>query len=559
MEPLQATDPVAVGGYPLLARLGAGGMGQVYLSRTPAGRPLALKTVRADLAAAPDFEPRFTREIRNSDRVRSPFTVSVVDHSPPGHRPQWLATEYVAAPSLAEWVTVHGPLPPPMVRALAGELAAALAAVHACSLAHRDVKPSNILLGRERPMLIDFGIARAADDSRLTHSGGVIGSPGYLAPEQISHGVVTEAGDVFSFACVVVFAAAGRSPFQHPGEDVSAASLLYRIVHEQPHVEGVPPELLTVVTRCLAKEREQRPTGKELTELLTRRPAPDWSRALPAGLGHELAARQADVSRLVAALPVPAAPAALTDIAGPPPTAGPVPPPSAHRPSGAFGPPPPLGASTTAPDDPPGGGTDSAPSSAREPRILWTAVAVVPVVALVIALLHPFGSDREGGGAGTGAEGGGRSPASSSPASSSPAAATLPVKWAGVWAGRGPGNPRADGRLAPRTTAFEVTLTLHPAAVGELAGKQVSNVTEAGTGREVGCTEALELRGVRGTTATFEAVTSHPTDRAATLLTCEKGHVYVVKLTDGDTLSLGEEGAQSAGAPSLLRRAETTG
>ncbi|MFJ9154374.1 protein kinase [Streptomyces sp. NPDC102270] len=556
MEPVKPTDPDVVGGYPLLARLGAGGMGQVYLSRTPAGRPLALKTVRPDLAAAPDFEPRFAREIRNSDLVRSPFTVSVVDYSPPGQRPQWLATEYVPAPSLADWVVAHGPLPPLTVRALAGELAAALAAVHACSLAHRDVKPSNILLARERCMLIDFGIARAADDSRHTRSGAVIGSPGYLAPEQVSHGVVTEAGDVFSFACVVVFAATGRSPFQHKGEDVSAASLLYRIVHEQPHIDAVPPELLPIVARCLAKHPEQRPASEELTDLLPRRPGSGWPQALPPGLGDELATRHAEVSHLVAAPTGTAVPSPPAGTAAPLPVAVPVTLPlvASHSLPGQFGPPPRPGPSTIGPEGPPAGRASTGQSTTRTSRTLWFAAAAVAVAALVVALLHPFGGDGGGSQAGT-------SPKDSehtSP-STSATALTLPKKWAGVWSGTGPGNPRADGQLSPRTTSFKVTLTLHTATIGELAGKQVSNVTEAGTQREVGCTEALELRGVRGTTATFEAVTSHPTDRSASLLTCEKGHVYVVELTGNDTISLGEEGAQSAGAPSRLHRGRSTG
>jgi hypothetical protein len=165
----------------------------------------------------------------------------------------------------------------------------------------------------------------------------------------------------------------------------------------------------------------------------------------------------------------------------------------------------------------------------------------------LVALSHPF--DGRGDPAGTDAKD------SERPTSSASATApTLPRQWTGVWTGIGSGNPRADGRLTPRTTSFKVTLTLRTAAVGELAGKQVSNVTEAGTRREVGCTEALELRGVRGATVTLEAVTSHPTDRSASLLTCEKGHVYVVELSNDDTMTLGEEGAQSAGAPSSLHR-----
>ncbi|MGQ4335078.1 serine/threonine-protein kinase [Streptomyces hayashii] len=314
MESLESADPAAIGGYPLLARLGAGGMGQVYLSRTPTGRPLALKTVRPDLTAAPDFERRFAREIRTSDRVRSPWTVSVVDFSPPGHRPLWLATEYVAAPALSDWVVGHGPLPPAALRTLAAELAAALAAVHDCGLTHRDVKPSNVLLGLDRPMLIDFGIARAADDSRHTSTGGVIGSPGYLAPEQAAGGAVTEAGDVFSLGAVLVFAATGTGPFESPGEQPSAASLLYRIVHEPPRLDGVPAELTSLIRDCLAKRPEDRPDSAELAARLRRgRAAQDprtavheggpasaagtWKSSLPPGLGADVAAREEDVAR----------------------------------------------------------------------------------------------------------------------------------------------------------------------------------------------------------------------------------------------------------------------
>ncbi|MFF5184959.1 serine/threonine-protein kinase [Streptomyces sp. NPDC000345] len=544
MQPLEATDPDAVGGYPLLARLGAGGMGQVYLSRTPAGRPLALKTVRPDLAAAPDFEPRFAREIRSSDRVRSPWTVSVVDFSRPGHRPQWLATEYVAAPSLAEWVMAHGPLPPAALRALAAELAAALGAVHACGLTHRDVKPSNILLARERPMLIDFGIARAADDSRHTRTGGVIGSPGYLAPEQVSGGVVTDAGDVFSLAAVLVYAATGDSPFQHPGEDVSAASLLYRVVHDDPRLDGVPDDLVPVLRRCLAKQPEHRPGSAELTGLLPReRESGGWEHALPPGLQDDLTRRAAEVSALCATAPATVPPP-------PPPLTPPV------RAGAAATPPMHPGAVAAHPVHPvhhPGAVAAPPPAAAHRRR--RTARTVVAVTAGAVAattavlLLRPFGD-------GDGEKGTGADPTSGPTASTTTAA--LSRKWEGVWTGEGPGNPDADGRLQPRTDSFVVTLTLHTAAKGDIAGKQVSEVSEVGTRREVGCTEALELRGVRGSTATFEAVTSHPTDRSNSSLTCEKGHVYVVQLTADDTLRLGEEGAQSAGAPSELRRAPGT-
>ncbi|WP_159049002.1 serine/threonine-protein kinase [Streptomyces sp. NRRL B-3648] len=581
MQPLESTDPAVIGGYPLLARLGAGGMGQVYLSRTPAGRPLALKTVRPDLTAAPDFETRFAREIRTSDRVRSPWTVSVVDFSPPGHRPQWLATEYIAAPALADWVTAHGPLPPATLRLLAGELAAALAAVHACGLTHRDVKPSNVLLGRARPMLIDFGIARAADDSHHTGTGGVIGSPGYLAPEQAVQGTVTEAGDVFSLGAVLAFAATGTGPFQLPGEQPSAPLLLYRIVHEDARLDGVPAGLAQLVARCLAKNPDDRPRSAELAASLrgeggvgdpraaaygpgTTPGAGAWERALPPGLAADLLAREAEVARRCAAPPDHPASAARTapgpDIPGAPTTAGAVVPPSAGRPvPDTAAPYPPSATAGSYPPGPPGGHTGPAISSSygahhpvylrgrRRVRRLAAACALtVAAVTTGILLMHPFDTTAHGDG----------TPSSRPlPSASAPA---LSAKWAGVWTGTGPGTPQADGQLHPRTDSFKVTLTLHTAAVGELAGKQVSNITEVGTGREVGCTEALTLRAVRGTTATFEAATSHPTDRSDTSLQCETGHLYVVQLTDADTITLGEEGAQSAGAPESVHRSRRT-
>ncbi|MEV7690284.1 serine/threonine-protein kinase [Streptomyces bungoensis] len=600
MQPLEVTDPVAIGGYPLLARLGAGGMGQVYLSRTPTGRPLALKTVRPDLTTASDFESRFSREIRTSDRVRSSWTVSVVDFSPPGHRPQWLATEYIAAPALADWVTAHGPLPPRTLRVLAAELAAALAAVHACGLTHRDVKPSNVLLGRARPVLIDFGIARAVDDSRLTTTGGVIGSPGYMAPEQAAQGAVTEAGDVFSLGAVLVFAATGTGPFELPGEQPSAASLLYRIVHEDARLDGVPAGLAQLVARCLAKNPQDRPRSEELAASLRREAdaggpwagalaagavpaAGAWERALPPGLDADLAAREAEVARRCAVPPdqptsgaptapqpgrprtpttgetvVPSASAGSTARAPGPYPPAPCPPavtagtypPSAPRPpaasAGAY-PPEPPDSYTGQSSFPPYGAHQPAYLRARR-RIRWMAASsalTIAAVATGILLSHPFDTDARSDG----------TMSSPSPSASAPA---LSAKWAGVWTGTGPGTPHADGQLHPRTDSFEVTLTLHTAAVGEPAGKQVSDITEVGTGRNVGCTEALALRAVRGTTATFQAITSHPTVRSDTSLQCENHHLYVVQLTDAGTITLGEEGTQSAGAPQALHRVPRT-
>ncbi|MFD3315660.1 protein kinase [Streptomyces sp. NPDC058694] len=302
MKNLQPSDPSSIGGYPILSRLGAGGMGQVFLSRTPSGRLLALKTIREDLSSDPGFEERFAREIRNSDRVRSPWTVTVVDYSPPGQRPQWLATEYVPAPSLDEWVARHGPLPEAAVLSLAAELCGALQSVHQADLTHRDVKPGNVLLARDRPRLIDFGIARAADDPRHTQVGGVLGSPGFLAPDQAVGGVPAEPADVFSLAAVLVYAATGHGPFTRPQENnVAMAALVYRAVHEAPDLQGVPPVLVPVLASCLAKAPADRPTAAELGKRLEQIGARtgNWPDVRPPALATELTAHEQPTHTLV--------------------------------------------------------------------------------------------------------------------------------------------------------------------------------------------------------------------------------------------------------------------
>lgn len=516
MELLDGSDPGAIGGYPLLARLGEGGMGRVYLSRTVSGRPLALKTVRAEFGRDPGFEERFAREIRNSDRVRSPWTTAVVDYSPVGQRPQWLATEYVAAPSLAEWVQRYGRLPERSVLALAAGLCGALGAVHAAGLAHRDVKPSNVLLGRRSPLLIDFGIARAMEDSRHTMTGGVIGSPGYLAPEQASAGGSGAPGDVFSLAAVLVYAATGMGPFSHRDEEDSAAVLLYRIVHEEPNLDGVPAALVSLLRSCLAKNPQQRPTAGAIGAMLERLGGRTgtWPQLLPDALERDLAVREEEAHALVSA-------------AVQPPPVAPVSRATADTPAAD-------GAGATAPP------TATSQRRRLSGRAAWavagTVAAAVIATASTLLVQHFSGDDASG--------------ATPSP---SPTVASLPESWTGTWVGTGPGTPTADGITQARTGRFAVTLTLHPALRGELAGKQVSKLTEVGTGRELGCTEALQLKEVRRTSMVFEAVTSHPTDQSAAV-SCPKGNIYVVTMTGRDTLDLGEEGAQSAGAPSTLTR-----
>ncbi|MFI6286815.1 ABC transporter substrate-binding protein [Streptomyces sp. NPDC051018] len=258
MQPLRPGDPSSVGGYRLVRRLGAGGMGVVYLARSERGALAAVKVIRAEHAADPRFRARFRREAQIARRISGPWVVRVVGADAEAREP-WLATEYVPGPSLSEAVAAHGPLPERTVRALGSRLAEALAGAHAEGLVHRDVKPGNVLLALDGPRLIDFGIARATGATALTASDAVIGSPGFLAPEQAraaGSGEVGPASDVFSLGCVLAYAATGRRPF---GTGTPAA-VLYRTVHEEPDLVGVPPGLLEPVRACLAKSPADRPS-----------------------------------------------------------------------------------------------------------------------------------------------------------------------------------------------------------------------------------------------------------------------------------------------------------
>lgn len=277
MRALGSDDPRQVGAYRLLRRLGSGGMGRVYLGRTAGGRTVAVKVVRTELADDAEFRARFRQEVAAARRVGGAWTAPVLDADTEGEQP-WVATGYVAGPALAAAVRTHGPLPEAAVRALGVGLAGALAHVHGLGLVHRDVKPSNVLLTLDGPRLIDFGIARALDaTSGLTRSGYVVGSPGFMSPEQANGQSAGPAGDVFSLGAVLAFAGTGVHPF---GDDVSAAVLLYRVLHEEPDVTGLPEPLRAIVLDCLAKDPAARPTPQQLAARLD-----------PAGAGAALLAR----------------------------------------------------------------------------------------------------------------------------------------------------------------------------------------------------------------------------------------------------------------------------
>ncbi|GAA1357240.1 protein kinase domain-containing protein [Streptomyces beijiangensis] len=286
MDQLQPDDPQTLGSYRLLSVLGAGGMGKVYLARSPGGRTVAVKVVRPELAADQDFRQRFRHEVEIARAVSGRYTAPVVDADPEAALP-WLATAYVLGPDLTDVVAAHGALPERTVRALGAGLAAALQEIHGAGLIHRDLKPSNVLLAADGPRVIDFGIARAVDGSRMTQTGVVVGSPGYMPPEQALGQDVGVAGDIFSFGAVLAFAATGRGVF---GEGMAPAAMLYQVVHAEPDLSGTPPMLTGLIRACLAKDPAARPSPAEIINSLapegTGQVISDW---LPSSVSSTIA------------------------------------------------------------------------------------------------------------------------------------------------------------------------------------------------------------------------------------------------------------------------------
>ncbi|MFB7847226.1 bifunctional serine/threonine-protein kinase/ABC transporter substrate-binding protein [Streptomyces sp. NPDC056053] len=296
MEELRPSDPSWIGGHRLLGRLGAGGMGAVYLGRTAEGALAAVKVILPEHAGDTDFRVRFRREAEAARRVDSTWAVRVTGSGTEDERP-WLATEFVPGPALSETVARCGPLPARSVRVLGRLLARALASVHAAGLVHRDVKPGNVLLTADGPRLIDFGIARVTDATALTAADLVVGTPGFLAPEQATEGAaaVGPAGDVFSLGCLLAYAATGRPPFGSGAVD----ALLYRTVHEAPDLGGVDdPELCALLGAMLDKEPAARPTAAALDGRIAE-DAPDSSVGwLPEDVVRLIAERSAEILAL---------------------------------------------------------------------------------------------------------------------------------------------------------------------------------------------------------------------------------------------------------------------
>ncbi|MHB9752959.1 serine/threonine-protein kinase [Streptomyces sp. BYX5S] len=258
----------SIGAYRLLGRLGAGGMGEVYLARSERGRTVAVKVVRQELAEQEEFRNRFRQEVEAARRVGGAWTAPVLDADTDAEIP-WVATGYVAGPSLQQVVSHdYGALPERSVRILAGGLAHALKDIHAAGIVHRDLKPSNVLITIDGPRVIDFGIARALEtltDGGFTRTGALVGSPGFMAPEQVRGDRITPACDVFCLGSVLAYAASGRLPFRTSSSGVHA--LMYRIAEEPPELGDLPEGLQDLVRDCLHKQPEARPTLDDLLRL----------------------------------------------------------------------------------------------------------------------------------------------------------------------------------------------------------------------------------------------------------------------------------------------------
>ncbi|MGW1495772.1 protein kinase domain-containing protein [Streptomyces sp. NPDC002402] len=494
MEQLAPQDPPSIGEYSLLGRLGEGGMGRVYLARSTGGRTVAVKLIKAELAGQPEFRHRFRQEVAAARRVGGEWTAPVLDADTEAAEP-WVATGYVAGPSLLQ-VVRERPLPQESVRTLAYGLAGALRSVHGAGLVHRDLKPSNVLVTIAGPRVIDFGIARALENAsdELTQTGVVVGSPGYMSPEQIQGERVGPAGDVFSLGSVLAYAATGRLPFGR--SDTGIHAVMFRIVSEEPDLSGVDGELRQLIADCLAKDPAQRPTPEQIVERT--RPADPAAPWLPAALIAQLG--QHAVSLLDADTPSRGAAANPPAYAAAPAPGTPGGAPATPVPGAPYG--PWVQAHLTSADAPATTGTGT---QARKRSRRTVAIAGVAVAALLgasftaVTLLRGDGdtvSSRPGGvgptTAGPGAAGQGKGkeslsssepgsgasadakdPAAKDPAGKKPGApgkpagpATLPAAYAGSWTG----SVYRDGA----DTGSERRITLSPGTVGDTVVASIS-------------------------------------------------------------------------------------
>ncbi|MFJ9028265.1 serine/threonine-protein kinase [Streptomyces sp. NPDC102274] len=541
MQPLEAGDPAIIGPYRLLGRLGSGGMGRVYVARSQGGRTVAVKVVHPHFAMDEEFRARFRREVDAARRVGTVadglrWSAPVLDADPEAAVP-WVATAYVAGPSLTRAVGTYGPLPEHSVRALGAGLAEALTAVHGLGLVHRDVKPSNVLLAPDGPRLIDFGIARATDGTAsLTSTGVSVGSPGYMSPEQILGKAVTGAADVFSLGAVLAYAMTGTSPF--PGD--SSAALLYKVVHEEPELGSLRGEVRELVADCLAKDPSVRPVPAEIVRRLAGDGAADSAadRAadgaggaeglvaagwLPAPLVEEVSLAVVRLLHLEAAAPpVQTGPVPFSNpsmgVFGPPMdvAAAPSPTPPSDSPKDASVPGPRLSVSvsadtSTATGTGPGSGTgpDSGTSTGtgtgtgrRARRVSCTVALAVAGALAAVMVGSAFLFDLvPGGGTDDAASPDKTGPSSSVSASRPPAGdgsgddsgdGSVPAELVGVW----------DGEVtAAGLPAGTMKVTIQTGSTGERVGK--AEQTDI-LGNFI-CEDLLTLSGVEGKTLVVDA------------------------------------------------------
>ncbi|MFJ9889340.1 serine/threonine-protein kinase [Streptomyces sp. NPDC091287] len=485
MDKLGSDDPHRIGAYRLLGRLGEGGMGQVFLARSDRGRTVALKLVRRELAEQPEFRARFRQEVRAAHRVGGAWTAPVLDSDTEAPVP-WVATGYVAGPSLQRIVSgrpgapvtdsgAYGPLPLRSVRFLGSGLAHALQHIHGAGLIHRDLKPSNVLMTIDGPRVIDFGIARALDsvpEGDLTRTGALVGSPGFMAPEQVRGERVTTACDVFCLGSVLAYAASGRLPFGTT-ESGGVHALMFRIAQEDPDLTGVPEGLAGVVRDCLAKDPAARPgTGEILARLGEAEADEPWLPAtLIAQLGrHAVGLLDAEDPEdpQHSQHPHPQAAPTSPETAGSParPPVAPIPPgphpyapqhspygtPAAPQPA-----PQPTPARTTEQPFPPAYFVPTPPPPARERRSAGATAALV-AVAVVVAIgaggsVYAFmngtapGTTASPGPSGSAETGGGQQGGEGA----------VPKGFLGTWTGSIPGEQGASSR----------TLTIRQGKVGD--------------------------------------------------------------------------------------------
>lgn len=302
IAPLEPADPRRLGSYEILGRLGSGGMGVVYFGRTPGRRPVAIKVIASHLPQDTAFRKRFALEATAALRVGGFYTAQVVEAATEA-TPPWIVTAYIAGPSLHQAVTTVGPFAEDSVRVLGSGLAEGLAAIHAVGLVHRDLKPGNVILAEDGPRIIDFGIARSLDGAH-TSATGIIGTLGYMSPEQARGGKVGPASDVFALGCVLAYAATGRGPYSTPADAAHPASAIYRVLNEPPDLDGLPPGLLDVVESCLDPEPTRRPEVGEVVARLAALPAaPDPAR-WPPGRIVELIEEQKSIAALPPTVPL---------------------------------------------------------------------------------------------------------------------------------------------------------------------------------------------------------------------------------------------------------------